>query len=526
MVSSHHFEVALEACLDLARQGFDVKYRNLFLALPETEWTFGKDEQAFRSLLRLDSLVGSKFGPVARGFSQLERLSDAARVRVDAALVTAADLSPDDFMFPSFETLDELREVTFGPARLGLGVVSSLISFTKDSAVRPLDHVEKVDRLLRASAMAGIWLKGWLDENSDVNLVSVFNGRFAVARTLADFAEDAGRTVMYRERSPNLMNTTYFHEEFSPHDQELLGDSVNAEWNSRQFRSPAWSRLVGSYFFNWAASRTSAGADGFPVPGRIPVNNNLQIEADDRPVIAFFNSSDDEFAATTIGLESSFEDQVEAAHYLQKLAREMNFRLLVRIHPRIATLAQSERIKWDEEVFQEDENVHIVPSSSQQSSYQIIGQANLVIVWHSTIASEAVYLGKPAISLTRSTFVVAGVDIAFPNSKSELRKMLEAPYLPPLKESALIRGFAAVGMGIPLKHYIATSSWAGFFGGTDLFMWVKVLRRMKRFTYNLFERYRSALSVANVRLGDPTQSPATDPRQGQRNGRVRPLDSE
>lgn len=475
MVSSHHFEVALESCLDLARQGFDVEYRNLYLGLPETEWAFGKHEPLIRGLAKLDVLARTRFGPLAKGFQQLHTLTQFAGVQIDVGLVASKEIPAVELPASNFESLEELKNFKVGPARVGLGAASSLISFSKNSLVAPLVYEPLVSRLLEASLKAISWLELKLQNEPEIEFVSVFNGRFGVARSLADCAEHFGRKVLYRERSTNLDNSRYFHEEFSPHDQKMLGTSIKAQWQSALTQSPSLTRLSSSFFFDWARSRSEAGTDRFSVPGG-NFNEGPSLLNESRRIVVFFTSSEDEFAATATGVDSIFKNQADAALYLQDIAHELDFQLIVRVHPRVATLSESERDTWDKSLLTPDEQVIVVESSSQLSSYDLIEKADLVVAWNSTILSESVFMGKLSLSLTQSTFVAAGVDIFSPSTEAELREIIQTPSAGPNYESSLIRGFAAFGMGRPLKHYLATTAWHGYFNGKDLFFWVNLMR--------------------------------------------------
>lgn len=488
MVSPHHFEVALESCLDLARQGFVVEYRNLYLGLPETEFAFGRLEQLIRGLTRLDILARTRLGPLARGFQQLQTLTQLAGVQIDVGLVDSKDIPAVELPSSNFESLEELKKLKFGPARVGLGTASSLISFSKNSLPKPSDYEALVSRSLEASIRAFSWLELKLQNEPEIEFVSVFNGRFAVARSLADCAEHFGRNVLYRERGPNMDNSRYFHEEFSPHNTELLGKSIKAEWESALIQTPALTRLSSSSFFDWARSGGQGSVGGFSIPGGSSTEAPLLLD-ESRRIVVFFTSSEDEFEANVEGVDSIFKNQAEAALYLQKIAHELDFQLIVRVHPRVATLSKSERDTWDKSLLTPDEHVIIVESSSQLSSYDLIEKADLVVAWVSTILSESVYMGKPSLSLARSTFVTAGVDILFPSVEAELREIFQTPSRLPDSESSLIRGFAAFGMGRPLKHYLAKTAWRGYFHGTDLFF----LANMMKFVASRFPILRRAL---------------------------------
>lgn len=481
MISKHHFEVGLEASIDLAAQGLEVIYRNIYPAVPETEWGFGRDERAMKNLLLFDSVIGTALNPLTKGLRKLEALCEAKNVEVDAGLVTSID-TQEKVPFASINSLEGLRNLKFGTSRIGLGVASSLISFTKNSRPDPQEYRNLVARMIVAATKSAFWMEEMLRASPDIEAVSIFNGRFAVARTLVDVAESAGRTVLYRERVPNQDNTRYFHCEFSPHDSHRLSQKIRREWELAVSQAPAITKAVGASYFDEAASKALDGTDGFGPARDLKVPGSTEVAAltQDTKIVAFFSSSEDEYEAAGHKLESAFRSQQDACAYLQRLARELNFQLVARIHPRVASLSEQERYRWDHEVFKKSANVSIVPSDSRVSSYELIHLADTVIVWHSSIGSEAVHMGKQTIDLTRSVFAEAGVDITFPASRSVLKQILADPPTKPRRESSLIRGFAAFGIGTPLKYYVASSSWSGKFDGVDLHKWVKMLGAARR----------------------------------------------
>lgn len=123
--------------------------------------------------------------------------------------------------------------------------------------------------------------------------------------------------------------------------------------------------------------------------------------------IAFFLSSIDEFPAfKKVDSEINYEDQETILRNVVGILdkHNMKYELLVKIHPRTV---REEKLKSDLEIWKNIENsnpsVKIITHNTF-SPFQILQQVDLVLASSSTLAVDATYIGKKAVSFGPNFF--------------------------------------------------------------------------------------------------------------------------
>jgi hypothetical protein len=146
--------------------------------------------------------------------------------------------------------------------------------------------------------------------------------------------------------------------------------------------------------------------------------------------IVIFTSSEDEFVAIGEEFEkySIFPSQIEgikeiANHFL----KNPQIQFYIRIHPNLSDVEYSYHNKLYE--FEKYPNIKVIGPKSNISSYSLIDNSDIVVVFGSTIGIEAAYWGKPTILLSGAMYYY--LDCCYiPSSKNELFELINSHLLP------------------------------------------------------------------------------------------------
>lgn len=487
MTAPHHLEASLESALMLAELGVPVTWVHLHRILPQTEFGFGRTERLERAFELLGSgpLVPTG-GPVSKGVRKASAY--AKRRKLNASFWVARNLPSSqveqDDVPP--ESLAELKAWTVNGLKVGRGIASSLISASRNPLAVPTNFPRMVSRLTEASLTAARWLEEYL-ETACPEYVAVFNGRFAVPNALLEVARNSGLRTLFHERGMNVAGTAFYLAETSPHDLKALGSQLQAWRSLERAFLPTLAGTIGNSFFEkqrasfpWGSGALDNDVDSQLIPGTpAPIPGQSLISPE---TWVYFSSSEDEYESVVDGGESVFQSQLSAVGFLAGLAGRFGARLIVRVHPRVSTLAAAEQDRWSRRSFiplESDCALEIVESDSNISSYSLIEKADKVIVWHSSIGVEALKMGKPVLSLRNSNLVRAGLGLEYGSSLDRVQNFLRLPAEAPKSQAAVNSyGFALKSIGFRWRHYNPEGPWVGKFMGKNLhnpsrfFAWV------------------------------------------------------
>jgi hypothetical protein len=353
-------------------------------------------------------------------------------------------------------SIESLRDYRLDGAALGLGALSSLISFLNDTLPDISEHRELVDRLIASSHRAYFRTLELIRRHRPANVL-VFNGRLAYTKGIAEAARVSGIPTLYHEISSTYER--YYLERETVHNQS----------HSRTLLRQAWSQAgddraeVGEKFF----SRDRASVLHLHAPFLEAQQVGRTLAKSNRRRIVYFASSVDEFAALDDGLKPViFNTQAELLIWLSNWVKARNdYELVIRLHPRMTNLAPREVQRWRA---LECSNVMLLPADSGIDSYALVESADRIAVFHSTVGIEASYLGKVSILLGDSVY--RGLDCVYePESTDELERILLDHSLPPKpRENCLPYGYWLLTRGEPYRHYAPTSYQQGKFAGHQL----------------------------------------------------------
>lgn len=368
---------------------------------------------------------------------------------------------------PSPETVLSLGDAALGGQfyenfDLGMGIMSSLLSLTRDIKVRPADH-KAFATALATDALALYVLTKRLIRDHSCDMVMLFNGRFAPVRAIRRACEAMGTRYIVHERGSSINKFALF-DRATPHQpqgyrrwaDEWWGMSDNPERTAR-----AWleQRQHGAAT-NWYSFT------GRQEAGQCPPRQG-------RKRVTFFTSSEDELAAIGDELrpDGPFCEQTHAIRAVGGACRERGYEFIVRFHPNTSNRAQAliaAAKEASESVFE---------PASTIDTYALIKSTDIIFTQNSTVGIESASQNKPVFYCGRNIFeqcqsvhrIMTNDDLALAMDVTE--------GFEPLDALRYANFFAS--HGIAFRHYVPTGIVSGRYEGRDLNFPLTSVRNLK-----------------------------------------------
>lgn len=296
----------------------------------------------------------------------------------------------------SATTIQDIQGIDLEGQNLGYSLLSTVYSDAgrTDLSIRRVARM--VERVLPQCVALYRWLSG-LFETGEFAEVVVFNGRFALERSVLLAASRNGVDVTYHEA---LADGRYTTLPGSVHSQEVFQTAVERAWSTadpdtRVELADAWFRdrfsLRSADVKRW--SRTweieDDALDGRKLAG-------------DRPLLAVFPSSDDEFASISRDYDlPGGMSQLDRISSAVCVAKDLGMNVVVRLHPNFSNKSKIMTREWMSLL---ENGVEVIPPSAPTNSYSLIRQSDIVATCGSTVTVEAAYLGRPTVLLAPSIY--------------------------------------------------------------------------------------------------------------------------
>ena len=249
-----------------------------------------------------------------------------------------------------------------------------------------------------------------LDEYRPDTLV-LLNGRFFSHWTAIEMAKKRGVRFVTHERGMRK-STVRFAENYRTHELAPMHEL----WY--RWKDVPLSRSEVDYVASVLQDRSLGRNYSFlvfspPVDGEDQPSSLRQfLGFDSRPLVAVFNSSDDETAAFDDRREGAFPNSRDFLPAVLQLARKMpEVQFVIRMHPNIqSTLGTNEAQLQHAREIRDDapENVHVIMPSDNLSSYLLIAEADAGVVYGSTVGLEMACAGKPVLCMAQATYSHVG----------------------------------------------------------------------------------------------------------------------
>jgi hypothetical protein len=237
-----------------------------------------------------------------------------------------------------------------------------------------------------------------LHENPSIGTVHVPNGRFPYQAATAQVATGLDRTVRFFELGESG-STTYFHEDYQTLDYTRTQDAV-LERISKGVSSEAMESAR-----DWFVSRSKGSGHIF---GRAWGSTSSIAQRDSQKRAVIFTTSEDEYAELGDDWRPHhWESQWAAFDFAAGILLREGYEVTIRIHPNLASKsrrAYKRAIRNQERVARGRRGVQIVRHDDAVSSYSLVQESDIVLVWNSTLGLEAVANGKPVICMTAAYY--------------------------------------------------------------------------------------------------------------------------
>ena len=325
----------------------------------------------------------------------------------------------------------ELREITYRKVRIGMSILSSYITRTRnldplidENSRKYFDaHLKQCVRLVD-SLYAVV-------DSFIPDAIHSFNGRFEEVRPIYDICMDRGIKCYLNEGTGvNGHFKRVVFEDRLPHDIKYYGERREFAWNHYPMTEEEKIEL-GKSFFEHRRNGIAAGDKVYiknQVAGNIPPIDKSKIN------IAIFNSSEDEFAAVggDWDLLKVFDNQYEGIVYILEHA-DPNMHFYLRIHPNLKGIPYkyyTDLLKLGSRF----SNITVIPPESSVSSYSLLDYMDKVVCFNSTMGIESVYWKKPSIILSAAIYYYDDLNY-IPKDKEDLINLLRQPLEPKFNDN-------------------------------------------------------------------------------------------
>lgn len=445
-----HVGTALELAESHIKQHDTVQYVNIAASLPFIE-VHHRNKRSEHWVLR-------------KKYAQIKTMCERGNIPCSFESRQAWNFS---FLLPeSIQTLDDLKTWEYEGFDLGMAILSSLISKTKDLEPDLNQHRKFLNQIATSCIKTLNAFKYWC---SSINPDRVYfvNGRTALTRPMLRYCEKMGIDFRTHERGGNEnMNSYSIHTTFL-HDLESYNKIIENHWaNSLHTEQERIS--IANEFYN----RLRSGKKQW-IAFHDLMEEGLLPNGFDKTYynVVFFTSSITEFAAIDgrKNVESLFSNQFESVRFIaDTLANLPNVRFYVRLHPNTQTAFKKEYQRWLSFLKEMGNKIIWVDGDSGVDTYALMRMANKVLVSYSTIGIEAAVYEKPVIATMNARYHKLG-STYFPQNKDELKTWLLDTQLPPKPPIGAFKfAYFQMTWGIPFVHYQPESRFKGKYRGIDL----------------------------------------------------------
>lgn len=344
------------------------------------------------------------------------------------------------------DSADSLKDYRVEGAALGIGALSSVIQYLRDSEPDIAANRLLIDSFLNSGYQSFLLTRDLIERHRPEQIL-VSNGRLASSKGTSEAARLAGVGVRFCELGAT--HKRFFLSDRPPQSFANARENLRRSWES-----------AGEEKADIARGFFSADRGGAILPFEQFLSlqqRNVGVPSNERRRIVYFSSSDDEHAAVEDGMAHElFESQRCAVKWLVEwVTSRSDFELVVRVHPRLRALSARERNWWNT---LDAPHVTVLPADHRVDSYALARSAEKVLCYRSSMGPEATYMGKVAIVLGDAVY--KGLDCVYePRTIAELDALLQATDVPPKAQSnCLPYGYERLTRGTPFRFFDCASS--------------------------------------------------------------------
>ena len=323
-----------------------------------------------------------------------------------------------------FKNKKSLKNFTYKKNDLGLAAYSSYLALIRDMNLKGFLSRYSLKKLLFTSICLTDFYIEFFKHNK-IKEIFLFNARQSEARPLLRIANN------HKIKVNVLEHTTVFDNSKGVRNFENnLPQSISFITNKVKSISNTLVNKNKKNIYNYFRYKKM----GLPI--NTPVNKSFVLDQNKHQLpknwdskkknVVFFTSSEDEYISIGGTYDKlRFSNQTDIILKICKLFNnhlDLDYQLWIRTHPNL------QDVKWEHNkilnsIENKYKNIHFVSAESKISTYQLMENAEKVIVFYSTIAVEAAYAKKPCILLGRTFYENLGF-CYIPKNFDDLKKLI------------------------------------------------------------------------------------------------------
>lgn len=351
----------------------------------------------------------------------------------------------------------EIRNLMYENYEIGYGILSSLSNIYREPEPDLVPIWDVVDKLTRTSLSIYLFAKRFVRENK-IDLAYVLNGRYAYERAFRAACAFENVTFYCFERGAKL-DLIRLTQNGGIHDIKQLGVDINAHWEKAEDEAVrnklAHQYQQGKMGFSQKIEEENLKGVNIKLFTNQQTKGQLPKDFDtSKKNVVIFNSSEDEFRSLDNSWKMDlYPGQNEATQRIfDELSTYEDIAVYLRVHPNLKKL-QTSNVEGIQDL-KTYENSQVIPADSRVSTYDLIQNADIVLVFGSSVGLEATYLRKPALLLGKAFYQELNA-VYIPNTHQEVMDMVHHIPEPKPIEEALKAFYFFMTVGQSGKYFKA-----------------------------------------------------------------------
>jgi hypothetical protein len=384
-------------------------------------------------------------------FSKYKDKSNITFVPLSSFLIKT-DRAPIEF--PIFDSLEGLKSYTYKSVQVGLGVVSTFVSNTRNIDPEFNDITKEALNNLLTSAIMIVDGVLALSKIYSIDEVRVCNGRTVNERSVYETFRHLMVDVFVYELSCsvtpfNFRSVKYLNQ--LPFDISKTTFLIEDYWK-QNFNENESNRFYINKRYGLFASDVSYIKN--QNDGKLPEGWDVS-----KKNIVIFNSSEDEMFSIGGDYDKFklFKNQIEGIKYICEILKNIEeYNVYLRVHPNLSNvdpqyLNEIQRLN-------DTYGINVIAPDSSISTYSLLDYCDKVVVFGSTIGIEANYWRKPVVLLAPADYMFLNVAYV-PEKITDIRfLLLNDLEVKPLIGSLKYSNFLFTGRGELFKYIDFSSS--------------------------------------------------------------------
>ena len=368
--------------------------------------------------------------------SAIKRLGLSQKVHLLrlSSLITKEDEAEAAKVNVEFNSVQELKDLTYKGAELGFGAFSSYVTFSRNAMPDMTEDFKDYIRVLFHKEVLLYNAIERLHHKYCFDLIIFHNGRFAQFKPFLEFAKI--NHIDYIATEVKIQGDKWMKDNFYndvPHSISYLANNVLKNW---EIGDPSTREEIGRSFFEKRKKGVPAGDKVYVKgqhAGEYPEGWDDNVEN-----ISIYNGSEDEYCSISKEWDGNlmFPNQYEALKTIfEHYKNDKTKHFYLRIHPNLKNVPYKSHLALFELKY---DNVTIIPADSTISSYTLLDMSDKIIIFDSTIGLEAAYWGKPVIELTKYIYTLLGL-LNNPRTPEEIWPLIDNKELKPIVNDNIIK---------------------------------------------------------------------------------------